>query len=193
MKIGLFFGSFNPVHIGHMVIASYMAEFTSLDKVWMVVSPHNPFKEKKTLLNDLARLQLLRIAVEDNAKIKASNIEFNLPQPSYTIHTLIHLEEKYPKNEFSLIMGADNLAGLSKWKNYELILEKYDIYVYPRANFHLNDLSISSHPRIKMTEAPIMEISSSFIREAIKNKKNISYMLPKNVYQYIQEMNYYKK
>lgn len=193
MKIGLFFGSFNPVHIGHMVIASYMAEYTSLDKVWMVVSPHNPFKEKKTLLNDLARLQLLRIAVEENTKLKASNIEFGLPQPSYTIHTLIHLEEKYPENEFSLIMGADNLAGLSKWKNYEMILERHDIYVYPRANYPLNDLGIVSHPRIKITEAPIMEISSSFIRDSIKKKKDVRYMLPQNVYQYIQEMNYYKK
>jgi len=193
MKIGLFFGSFNPIHIGHLVIASYMSEYTDLEKIWLVISPHNPFKEKKTLLQDLKRLQLVRIALEDNNNIKASNIEFDLPKPSYTIHTLTYLQEKFPNDEFSLIMGADNLSGFSKWKNYEMIIENHDIYVYPRAGIDLKSIEESKHPRIKITDAPIMEISSSFIREAIKNKKDIRYMLPQNVHQYIREMHYYEK
>ena len=193
MKIGLFFGSFNPIHIGHLVIASYMSEYTDLEKIWLVISPHNPFKEKKTLLQDLKRLQLVRIALEDNNNIKASNIEFVLQKPSYTIHTLTYLQEKFPNDEFSLIMGADNLSGFSKWKNYEMIIENHDIYVYPLAGIDLKSIEESKHPRIKITDAPIMEISSSFIREAIKNKKDIRYMLPENVHQYIREMHYYEK
>lgn len=194
MKTGLFFGSFNPIHTGHLVIASYMAEFTELEKVWLVVSPHNPLKEKKTLLNDLSRLQLARIAVEDYSKLYVSNIEFELTQPSFTIHTLAYLEEKYPNHEFSLILGSDNILGIHKWKNYETILERFDIYVYPRTGHNAEKLKGDPlYSRVKFTDAPIMELSSSFIRTALKNKKDIRYMMPQNVYQYIKEMHYYEK
>lgn len=194
MKIGLFFGSFNPVHIGHMAIANYMAEFTSLDRVWMVVSPHNPHKEKNSLLDDRHRLRLVREAIGDHKKLKASDIEFKLAQPSYTVNTLAHLKEKHPKDEFSLIMGHDNLLGFHKWKNHEEILAHHDIYVYPRLR-KANEISspLEKHPKVKMTDAPLMEISASFIREAIRSKKDVRHFLPQSVWEYIGEMNFYKK
>lgn len=191
MKIGLFFGSFNPIHNGHLVIAGYMAEFTDLDQVWMVVSPQNPLKTKNSLLKDIHRLALVNEAIGDYRKLKASNIEFKLPQPSYTINTLLHLTEKYPDHEFVLIMGMDNLQTLDKWKNYEEILNNYEIYVYPRHEF--KGEKFIHHPKIKMIDAPVMEISASFIRKAIKDKKDIRYMMPESVYKYIVEMNFYKK
>ena len=191
MKIGLFFGSFNPIHNGHLVIAGYMAEFTDLDQVWMVVSPQNPLKTKNSLLKDIHRLALVNEAIGDYRKLKASNIEFKLPQPSYTINTLLHLTEKHPDNEFVLIMGMDNLQTLDKWKNYEEILNNYEIYVYPRHDF--NGEKFINHPKIKMVDAPVMEISASFIRKAIKDKKDVRYMMPESVYKYIIEMNFYKK
>ena len=191
MKIGLFFGSFNPIHNGHLVIAGYMAEFTDLDQVWMVVSPQNPLKTKNSLLKDIHRLALVNEAIGDYRKLKASNIEFKLPQPSYTINTLLHLTEKHPDNEFVLIMGMDNLQTLDKWKNYEEILNNYEIYVYPRHDF--NGEKFINHPKIKMVDAPVMEISASFIRKAIKDKKDVRYMMPESVYKYIIEMSFYKK
>ena len=191
MKIGLFFGTFNPIHVGHLVIANYMAEFTDLDKVWFVVSPHNPLKKKETLLADNHRLALVREAIGDNKKLKASNIEFSLPQPSYTINTLVHLNEKYPKDKFVLIMGCDNIQTFHKWKNHEEILKHHEIYVYPRKGADGGDLK--NHPKVKMTDAPLMEISSSFIRKAIKEKKDVRYMMPESVYDYVKEMNFYKK
>ena len=191
MRIGLFFGSFNPVHIGHLVLANYFLEFSDLEAIWFVVSPQNPFKEKATLLNENNRLHLVRLAIGDNNKMKASNIEFGLTQPSYTINTLTYLGEKYPKHSFTLLMGEDNLENLHKWKNYELILKNYSIYVYPRKN--CNPEINLQHNNVVRFEAPILEISSTFIRKSIKNKKDIRYYLPPAVYQYITEMNYYKK
>lgn len=191
MKIGLFFGSFNPIHVGHMVIANYMAEFTDLNKVWFIVSPHNPLKNKASLLPDHHRLQLVKLAIGDNNKFKASDIEFKLPQPSYTIVTLAHLKEKYPKNEFALIIGGDNLATFHKWKNHEEILKNHELYVYPRPNENLSQWQ--NHPKIKIVPAPLMDITSTFIREGIKNKKDVRYFLPGKVVEYIEEMHFYKK
>jgi len=190
-KIGLFFGSFNPVHIGHTVIAGYMLEFTDLDEVWMVVSPHNPLKKKESLLSDTHRLLLVREAIGDNNRIKASNIEFNLPQPNYTIDTLAYLKKKHPAHKFVLIMGTDNLHNLHKWKNYEQLLADYIIYAYNRPGF--DGGKFKNHPSVKITEAPLMEISSSFIRQAIKNKKDVRYLLSPAVAQYIKEMHFYEK
>lgn len=191
MKIGLFFGSFNPVHHGHMILANYMLEFTDLDKIWFVVSPHNPLKEKSSLLADHHRLEMVTRAIGDHPKLKASDIEFRLPQPSFTIHTLAHLSEKYPDVQFALIMGADNLQSLHKWKNYEQILEHYDIYVYPRTGVTNDELL--KHQRIHVTEAPLMNISSTFIRQGIKAGKDMRYFIPAESFQYLEEMHFYKK
>ena len=191
MHIGLFFGSFNPIHVGHMVLANYMATFTDLDQVWFVVSPHNPLKEKASLLNQNQRLHMVNLAIGDSDILKSSNIEFGLTQPSYTINTLAHLKEKYPKHSFSLIMGEDNLASFTKWKNYDEILKNHFIYVYPRPNCSSEDLK--SHKNIIMTEAPLMDISSTMIRQALKDKKNVSYFVPQAVWEYLNEMSFYKK
>ncbi len=190
MQVGLFFGSFNPIHVGHMVLANYMLEFTDMKEVWFVVSPHNPLKDKASLLSQTHRLQMVRMAVEDHPKLKASNVEFKLPQPSYTINTLTHLEEKYPKKEFALIMGMDNLQTFDKWKNYEQILKKHDIYVYPRHKSAGE--KFSDHPRVHVTNAPVIEISSSFIRAALAEKKNVSCFMPEKVSDYVKEMNFYR-
>jgi len=190
MKIGLFFGSFNPIHIGHMIIANYMANHTYLDRVWIVVSPQNPLKDKSLLINTYDRLEMCKLAFNDDAKIQVSDIELHLPQPSYTIDTLTYLKEKYPEHEFTLIMGADNLNSLKKWKNYELILRDYKILVYPRPKEVFSDLS--THPNISITETPIMEISSTFIRNAIKNNKDIRYFLPDSVLEFIESKSLYK-
>ncbi|HTF02730.1 MAG TPA: nicotinate (nicotinamide) nucleotide adenylyltransferase [Bacteroidia bacterium] len=191
MKIGLFFGSFNPVHVGHMVLANYMLEFTDLEKIWFVVSPHNPLKKKSTLLADHHRIALVRHAIGDNNKLKASNIEFGLPQPSYTVNTLAHLAEKHPKDQFALIMGSDNLESLHKWKNFEVILEHYQVYVYPRPGYKGGDFTL--HKSVVMTEAPLMSISSTMIREAIKAKKNMQFFMPEAAWKYCEEMNFYTK
>lgn len=190
MKIGLFFGSFNPVHCGHMIIAGYMAEFTDLEQVWFVVSPHNPLKAKHTLLQDYHRMTLVKIAIGSNRKLKASDIEFKLPRPSYTIHTLTYLFEKFPEHQFALILGSDNLNTFTKWKNYEQILEQTELYVYPRKDADAGELR--NHPKVKIIPAPVMEISSSFIRESIKSKKDVRYMMPEKVWEYVDEMNFYK-
>ncbi|HEV7231737.1 MAG TPA: nicotinate (nicotinamide) nucleotide adenylyltransferase [Bacteroidia bacterium] len=191
MKIGLFFGSFNPVHIGHMAIANYMAEFTDLQQVWFVISPQNPLKPKNSLLADHHRLQLVRLAIGDSLKYKASNIEFKLPQPSYTVHTLAHLSEKYPQHRFVLIMGSDNLQTFHKWKNYEHILSEYQLYVYPRPGSDGGNLA--SHPQVKQVPAPFMDISATFLREAIKQKKNIEFFMPPAAYEYLREMHFYER
>lgn len=194
MHIGLFFGSFNPVHVGHMVLANYMASFTGLEQVWFVVSPHNPLKEKSSLLNQNQRLHMVNLAIGDTNKLKSSNIEFGLTQPSYTINTLAHLKEKYPQHTFSLIMGEDNLQSFTKWKNYEEILKNHKLYVYPRPNSEVPiAIGIKTHPNVIMTEAPLMEVSSTMIRQAIKDKKNVSFFVPQAVWQYLDEMNFYKK
>ena len=191
MKTGLFFGSFNPIHVGHMVLANYMLEFTDLDEVWFVVSPHNPLKDKQTLLSQTHRLAMVRLAVEDHPHFKASNIEFKLSQPSYTVNTLAHLKEKYPKKDLSLIMGMDNLQTFDKWKNYEHILKNHSLYVYPRPR--LEPGKFANHKSVVLTDAPIMDISSSFIRKAIKEQKDVSCFMPDKVAAYIKEMNFYKK
>ena len=193
MKIGLYFGTFNPIHIGHLIIANHMAEYSDLDQIWIVVTPHNPHKQKSTLLDDHHRLEMVHLATSDFPKIKPSDVEFKLPQPNYTVNTLAHLQEKYPKYEFALIMGEDNLNSLHKWKNYEVILENHHIYVYPRFNSGQIDTQFINHSKIYRVDAPVIELSSTFIRESIKNNKNVIPMLPCNVWQYVEHNNFYKK
>jgi nicotinate-nucleotide adenylyltransferase len=193
MKIGLFFGTFNPIHIGHLVIANYMANYTDLNKVWLVVTPHNPLKERESLLKDNHRLALVKIAIEDNPKLKVSDIEFKLSKPSYTINTLLYLKEKYPKHEFVLIMGEDNLRTIHKWKNYEEIVNGFSIYVYPRIDSAAYEEKNIIYPNVKFfPDLPLMNISSTFIRKAIKEKKDVKYLLTEKVSNYIIEMNFYK-
>ena len=190
MKIGLFLGSFNPMHIGHKIIASYMSEFSDLGKVLFVVSPQNPLKQKTTLLDQNHRLQIIKAEVEDNPKLDVSDVEFSMPQPSYTIDTLVRLKEAHPENEYVLIMGADNLQNFNKWKNYQQILQNYSIYVYPRPGIKIN----RRHQNIHLIEGvPQMEISASFIRNSIKKGKDISYLMPEKAWKYTDEMNFYKK
>lgn len=199
-KVGLYFGTFNPIHIGHLIIANHMAQYAELDQVWFVVSPQNPLKPKASLLADYHRLALVRIAVEDNDFLEASNIEFDLPQPSYTIHTLAALSEKYPEYHFTIIMGEDNLNTLHKWKNYEEILKNYSILVYPRVESDEN-LSVNNEGRsslldldnVTMIDAPLMKISASFIRKAVQSNKDVRYLLTEKVLKYIDEMNFYRK
>lgn len=189
-KVGLFFGSFNPIHIGHLIIANYMANFTALDEVWFVVSPQNPFKEKKSLGNMYDRLEMVDLAIADTDYLKVSDIEFGLPQPSYTIDTLMHLQEKYPNKEFVLIMGEDNLAGFSKWKNADIILRDYKLIVYPRSGY--DGGALIEHPSVSMTDTPVMELSSTFVRAAIKENKNIRYFVPDKVLDFIDKKGLYR-
>ncbi|APG60695.1 nicotinate (nicotinamide) nucleotide adenylyltransferase [Christiangramia salexigens] len=191
-KIGLFFGTFNPIHVGHLIIANHMAEYSDLDEVWMVVTPHNPHKKKSSLLDNHHRLEMVYKACEGYEKLKPSNIEFNLPQPNYTVNTLVHLQEKFHTNDFCLIMGEDNLKSLHKWKNYETILENHYIYVYPRIANGKMDPEFESNPKINRIDAPIVEISSTFIRRSIKESKNVRPLLNDEVWQYIDLMNFYK-
>ena len=192
MKVGLYFGSFNPIHVGHLIIANHLAEHSDLDQVWFIVTPHSPFKKKRSLLDDNHRYQMVDRAVEDYPKLRVSDIEFKLQQPNYTINTLTYLEEKYPDNKFCLIMGKDNLYNFHKWKNYELILERHEIYVYPRISKENKETKFEHHKKVKFINAPIMELSSTFIRNAIKEGQNIRPMLPENVWHYLDEMNFYK-
>lgn len=192
MKIGLYFGSFNPIHIGHLVIANHLAEYSDLDQVWFVVTPHNPFKKKSSLLDNYQRLEMVYRATKDYTKLKPSDIEFNLPQPNYTINTLVHLQEKYPDYEFALIMGEDNLKSFHKWKNYDVILENHHIYVYPRISDKKVETPFDGHKKIHVVDAPIMELSSTFIRKSIKAGKNVKPMLPEFVWEYLDEMNFYR-
>jgi nicotinate-nucleotide adenylyltransferase len=193
MNVGLYFGTYNPIHIGHLVIANHIVEHSDLDEIWMVVTPHNPFKKKNTLLDNHHRLELVYRATEDFDKIKPSDIEFKLPQPNYTVTTLAYISEKHPTKNFSLIMGEDNLNGFHKWKNYESIIENYHIYVYPRIAEGKVDHQFENHPKITKVAAPVMQIASSDIRKHIKNNKNVLPLLPKKAWQYIDEMNFYKK
>ena len=203
MKVGLYFGTFNPIHVGHLIIANHMAEYSDLDQIWMVVTPHNPLKKKSTLLDDYHRLQMVHLATEDFPKIKPSDIEFKLPQPNYTVHTLIHLQEKYPNHEFSLIMGEDNIRSLHKWKNYQILLENHAIYVYPRLEAKgqtsesvatdAESALFKNHSKIHLIDAPVVEISSTFIRENIKKGKNVQPLLPSKVWKYVDHNTFYKK
>lgn len=189
MKIGLFFGSFNPIHIGHLIVANIMAETTDLNKVWMVVSPQNPLKPSKGLLHEFDRYDMVRAAVYDSYKIEACDIEFHLPKPSYTIHTLVHLSEKHPDKEFKVIIGEDNLVNFVKWKNHERILEDYGLYVYPRPLAQPSPLR--SHPNVRMVEAPLLDISATFIRKCIRNHHSIRYMVPDAVEEMIRLKGFY--
>ena len=200
MKIGLYFGTFNPIHIGHMIIANHMAEYSGLEQIWMVVTPHNPLKKKSTLLNDIQRLELVFLATEDYPKIKPSDFEFKLPQPNYTVNTLAHLQDHFPQHQFSLIMGEDNLRTFHKWKNWEVIFQNHEIYVYPRLESKDKDesktaetISAIQHTNIHVIDAPVVEISSTFIRKSIKNKKNVRPLLPAKIWSYIDHNNLYKK
>lgn len=176
MKVGLFFGSFNPIHVGHLIIANFMAENTDLDEVWLVVSPHNPLKQRSTLADDHDRLHLVELAIGDNPRLQACDIEFDLPKPSYTVETLAYLREKYPTMEFVLIMGGDNVATLHKWKNYEYILKHYAIYVYKRPDYDIEKWL--EYPQIRCFDVPMMEISSTFIRNQVRDGKSIRYLVP---------------
>jgi nicotinate-nucleotide adenylyltransferase len=191
-SIGLYFGTFNPIHIGHLAIANYLVENSDLDEIWMVVTPHNPHKKKKTLLDDYQRLHMVHLATDDYDRIKASNIEFGLPQPSYTVNTLAHLSEKYPDKDFTLIMGEDNLKSLHKWKNYQVILEDYSIIVYPRVSLGNVPEQFKNHSKISKIDAPIMEISSTMIRNGIKEGKDLRYFMHHQVQEYVEEMHFYK-
>ena len=192
MKVGLYFGTFNPIHIGHLTIANYLVEHSDLDQVWFVVTPQSPFKKKSSLLDDHQRLEMVYLATKDYDKLRPSDIEFGLKQPNYTIDTLTYLFEKFPKHEFSLIMGEDNLKSFHKWKNYEQILENHEILVYPRLSDDKTENKFEDHPKIFNISAPIMELSSTFIRKNIKAGKNVRPMLPDKVWNYIDEMNFYK-
>ena len=191
MKVGLYFGTFNPIHVGHLIIANHFAEHSDLEEVWCVVTPQNPFKTKQSVLDNHQRLEIVYLATKEYPKIKPSDIEFQLPQPNYTVHSLAYLEEKYPKHEFALIMGEDNLASLPKWKNAEVLLDRYPIYVYPR-KIEQSYAAVDSKGTIIKVDAPIIEISSSFIRKSIKSAKNIRPLLPESVWVYLDEMNFYK-
>ncbi|MBK0369390.1 nicotinate (nicotinamide) nucleotide adenylyltransferase [Flavobacterium agrisoli] len=193
MKIGLYFGTFNPIHVGHLIIANHMAEHSDLDEVWMMVTPHNPLKKKNTLLEDHHRLEMVYLATQNYPKIKPSDFEFKLPQPNYTVNTLVYLEEKYPQHEFALIMGEDNLKSLPKWKNYEVLLQNYTLYVYPRITSDLEKSNLIEHPNVHLIDAPIVEISATFIRNNIKIGKNIQPLIPEKVWQYIDHNLFYKK
>lgn len=184
-KIGLFFGSFNPVHVGHLIIGEYMSTQTDLDEVWMVVSPHNPLKQKASLAPDYERLHLLHLATQDNDGLKPSDIEFGLPKPSYTVDTLAYLKEKYPEHQLVLIMGSDNIETLHKWKNYEFLLEHYSIYVYNRPGYQVD--KYKDHKNVRFFDAPLMSISSTYIRECLKTRKSIKYLVTDKVRNYLEE------
>ena len=191
VEIGLYFGSFNPIHIGHLAIANYMVEFTRLDQLWFVVSPHNPHKKKETLLDNYQRLEMVHRAVENDNRFRASNIEFNLPVPSYTVDTLAYLSDQFPNYRFKIIMGSDNLESFHKWKNYQTIVENYGVIVYERPGF--DKTTVDFHSNITLLKGvPLMEISSSFIRNAIRQGKDVRHFLPPKTWEYLDEMNFYR-
>ncbi len=189
MKIGLFFGSFNPIHVGHLIIANTMATTTDLEQVWLIVSPQNPFKKNKSLLHEFDRYDMVQRAIGDNPKLKVSDIEFSMPRPSYTIDTLTKIQEKYPQHSFRLIIGEDNLAQFKNWKNYEQILEQYGLMVYPRPNAAPHEFA--THPAVSFIQAPLLDISATFIRDCIKNKRSIKYMVVESVEGMIYHKGFY--
>ena len=191
LKVGLYFGSYNPIHIGHLASANYMVEFTGIDQLWFVVSPQSPHKKKNNLLDDYQRLEMVHRAVESDDRLRASSIEFNLPKPSYTVDTLAYLKDQHPNYDFVILMGSDNLENFHKWKNFESIVENYGIIVYPRPGFDAS--KVQEHKNIVVAgEAPLMEISSSFIRRAIHDGKDVRHFLPPKTWEYLEEMNFYK-
>jgi nicotinate-nucleotide adenylyltransferase len=189
LRIGLYFGSFNPIHNGHLIIANHIVENCGVDKVWFVVSPQNPLKESKSLLNEYHRLHLVNLAIKDNPKLSASDIEFRLPKPSYTIDTLTYLQEQFPKNSFSVIMGSDSFQNIHRWKNFELLLKNYPVIIYDRPAFQIKE---SYGAQLEIVKAPMLDISSTYLREQIKNKKSIRYLTPDEVCAYISENTYYQ-
>lgn len=189
MKIGLFFGSFNPIHVGHLIVANTMATATDLAQVWFVVSPQNPFKKISSLLHEFDRLDLVERAIADNNCLKATDIEFSMPRPNYTIDTLTRLQEKYPQHEFRLIMGEDNLAQFANWKNYRAILDFYGLYVYPRPR--ATDSPFKAHPKVTLVQAPLLDISATFIRDSIRANRSIKYMVPEVVEEMISRKKFY--
>ena len=192
LKVGLYFGTYNPIHIGHLAIANYMVEFTDIDQLWFVVSPQNPFKKKHNLLDDYQRLEMVHRAIEGDDRLRASNIEFNLPKPSYTADTLAYLKDQHPDYEFVILIGSDNLENFHRWKNHEAILENYGVLVYPRPGFDPQKVQV--HKNIVLAEeAPLMEISASFIRKAIHEGKDVRHFLPPRTWEYLEEMNFYRK
>ena len=187
MNIGLFFGSFNPIHIGHLIIANTIYDRTDLDEVWFVVSPQNPLKKRKSLIHEFDRLRMVELAIEDNFHFRASDVEFHMPRPSYTIDTLTYLSEQYPQHNFSIFLGSDNLKQLRKWKNYEQILEHYQVYVYPRPG----EKTDFTHPSVQEVDAPLLDISATFIRDSIQSGHSVKYLLPRQVEEYIQSKKLY--
>ena len=199
MKIGLFFGTYNPIHVGHLIIANYMVQYTDLDKVWMVVSPQNPLKKRETLLEDFHRINMVREAIDQNPLLWACDVEFNLEKPSYTVNTLVHLQEQYPDHEFTLIMGEDNLRTFHKWRNFQYILDYHSIIVYPRVYTEQEQEQLArkenrfeGHPKIQVVPAPVLKVSSSLIRRMIGQGKDPRYLLTPEVYRYVDEMNFYR-
>lgn len=193
MRVGLYFGTFNPIHTGHLILANHMLHYTNLDEVWLVVTPHNPHKKKKNLLDNHHRLEMVYKATEDFEGLKPTDIEFKLKQPNYTVDTLVHISEKFPSHDFAVIMGEDNLKSFHRWKNYEVILEDYQVYVYPRIGDYINEENnLTKHPNVTIVEAPLVEISSTFIRNAINKTKCVKHLLPVKVWSYIDRMNFYK-
>ncbi|HBH05626.1 MAG TPA: nicotinic acid mononucleotide adenylyltransferase [Flavobacteriales bacterium] len=199
MKVGLFFGTYNPIHVGHLIIANYMVQYTDLDRVWMVVSPQNPLKKRETLLEDFHRINMVREAIDQNPLLWASDVEFHLEKPSYTVNTLAHLQEQYPDHEFTLIMGEDNLRTFHKWRNFNYILEYHSIIVYPRVyteqekeQLAKKENRFEGHPKIQIVHAPVLKVSSSLIRRMIGQGKDPRYLLTPEVYRYVDEMNFYR-
>mgnify|MGYP000093999214 CR=1 FL=1 len=189
MHIGLYFGSFNPIHVGHLIVANHIVEHSEIDKLWFVVSPHNPLKDSHSLLNEYDRLHLVRLAIEENPKFRASNIEFSLAKPSYTVDTLTYLAEKFPLERFSVIMGSDSFQNIHRWKNYEFLVKNYSIIIYKRPGFEITETHGAD---LTIMEAPLLEISSTYIRNEVKNKRSIRYLVPEKVCDYIEESNYFK-
>ena len=191
MKIGLFFGSFNPIHIGHLIIAETMAQSDELEQVWFVVSPHNPFKKKRNLLHEFDRLHMVRLAIADNPQFNVTDVEFRMPQPSYTVDTMVYLSEKYPQHRFRLIIGQDNLKHFPRWKNHEALLDHHGLLVYPRP--HASETELLAHPNVCMVEAPEVEISATFIRQAVRQERSIRYLVHPEVADYIHAKSFYQQ
>ncbi len=187
MKIGLFFGSFNPIHIGHLIIANIMQDQTDLDEIWFIVSPQNPLKKRKTLLHEFDRLRMVELAIGSHYRFRASDVEFHMPRPSYTIDTLAHVSEKHPQHEFKLVIGGDNLKTFHKWKNSEAILDYYGLYVYPRPQ----ETYVIDHPNVRYIQSPMIDISATFIRDAVKKGHSVKYLLPEAVEEYIRNKKFF--
>jgi nicotinate-nucleotide adenylyltransferase len=187
VKIGLYFGSFNPIHVGHLIVANILYDRTDLDEVWFVVSPQNPLKKRQSLIHEFDRLKMVQLAIEDHYHFRASDVEFRMPRPSFTIDTLTYLSEQYPQHEFSLFLGSDNLDQLTKWKNYQQILDHYKIFVYPRPG----EIISFQHPAIQVIEAPLLDISATFIRKSIQEEYSVKYLLPEKVEAYIRSKKLY--